>query len=73
MMDMRAETEAKILKALAEIGGPTTAKEVAERAGLSVYTVRKRMRDLINAGLVTKSGRKYVITEEGKKKVESGG
>jgi len=66
------ETGVAILKALLELGAPSTCKEIANKAGLDVRKVVGKVRGLMNAGYIerTEEG-KYKITEKGKEAVSA--
>ncbi len=69
--DVLDEAGIAILKALSEIGGPASCKEIAEKAGLPVRKVVGKMRGLVNRGYVERVGEgKYAITEKGKTAIE---
>jgi predicted transcriptional regulator len=48
---------------------PATPEEIAARVGHPLFLVRASLRELVGADLVRTEGGKYVITEEGRKKL----
>jgi Sugar-specific transcriptional regulator TrmB. len=64
------ETGVAILKALLELGEPSTCKEIASKAGLDVRKVVGKVRSLTSAGYVERTAEgKYKITEKGKEAI----
>ncbi len=64
------ETGIAILKALLELGAPSTCKEIANKAGLDVRKVVGKVRGLMNAGYIERTAEgKYRITDKGKEAV----
>ncbi|AIY89405.1 ArsR family transcriptional regulator [Geoglobus acetivorans] len=60
-----------ILKALAELGKPAKAKEIAEKIGVPTSKVSCRLAPLRKKGLLDSPEKGvYVITEEGKKLIK---
>jgi Mn-dependent DtxR family transcriptional regulator len=65
---MATKDEKKILKALKDIGGPATNKQIATAAGLEGKTVTATVKTLKEAGYVDSPARcKYGLTTSGKK------
>uniref|UniRef100_A0A7C1P4T5 Transcription regulator TrmB N-terminal domain-containing protein n=1 Tax=Thermofilum pendens TaxID=2269 RepID=A0A7C1P4T5_THEPE len=66
------ETGVAILKALLELGAPSTCKEIASKAGLDVRKVVGKVRGLMNAGYIERTAEgKYKITEKGKEAISA--
>ncbi|MFZ8854668.1 MAG: hypothetical protein ACO2OQ_00695 [Thermofilaceae archaeon] len=66
------ETGVAMLKALLELGAPSTCKEIANKAGLDVRKVVGKVRGLMNAGYIERTAEgKYKITEKGKQAVSA--
>ncbi len=49
---------------------PLRPEEIAGKVGQPLFKVRSSIREMAAAGLLREEGGKYVITEEGKKKLE---
>lgn len=60
------ESAKSLLRLLAQ---PATPEEVAARLGQPLFAVRASLRELVSAALVQVEGGRYLITEEGSKKV----
>ncbi len=60
------ESAKALLKLLEQ---PATPEEIAARLGHPLFLVRASLRELVGANLVRTEGGKYVITEEGRKKL----
>jgi len=64
------EIQIKILKALSNMKEPAGCGEIAKAAGLLTPKVTGKLRGLKSRGLVNSPIKgKYIITEEGKKKI----
>jgi len=48
---------------------PTAPEDIAAGLGLPLFLIRASLRELVNANLLRVEGGKYVITEEGGKRV----
>jgi len=60
------ESAKALLKLLEQ---PATPEEIAARLGHPLFLVRASLRELVGENLVRTEGGKYVITEEGRKKL----
>ena len=60
------ETAKKVLIASKEL---ITAEKIGEIADLQLFKVRSRIRELLEAGFIELKDEKYIITEEGRKKI----
>jgi predicted transcriptional regulator len=60
------ESAKALLKLLEQ---PATPEEVSARLGQPLFSVRASLRELVGADLVRTEGGKYVLTEEGRKKL----
>ncbi|MBE8540512.1 ArsR family transcriptional regulator [Geoglobus acetivorans] len=68
---MAEDMNRAILKALAELGKPAKAKEIAEKLGVPTSKVSCRLAPLRKKGLLDSPEKGvYVITEEGEKFLE---
>ena len=67
--DGTLSTSAKELLKILE--GPMTPEEISQRLNRPMFKVRSSLREMLEAKLISSVEDKYVITEEGNKKIET--